>query len=137
MKEQNDKASAGEAPTAFQPAVLTELAYQAINERIAEISGEVVQLHRRIMLLNGERDDLLKALRKAGWTRPEDVPIKTPYKSDIAVGCVECGKPTKWRIGGKAIHHPECPPDLRVVGGARRIVVSDEAWKILLDEEVE
>ena len=74
--------------------------------------------------------ELAQLQLRDAWARvPFDPTIlKKPWKSDIAVSCRSCGKPTRWRTGrGIAEHMPECPTEVHIPRGR----VSDNVWNML------
>jgi hypothetical protein len=68
---------------------------------VHNLSGVVARLEQEL--------DLARLQLRDAWARvPFDSTIlKKPYKSDIAVTCRACGKPTVWRTArGLAEHQP-------------------------------
>ena len=86
------------------------------------LSGVVARLEQEL--------DLARLQLRDAWARvPYDVTIlRKPWKSDIAVGCRSCGKPTRWRTAkGLAEHQGECPSEVHIPRGR----VSDSVWNLL------
>jgi hypothetical protein len=94
--------------------------------------AEVRMLNGAVARLEQELEETRARLRDA-WTRVPVDPdlLKKPWKSDIAVTCRLCGKPTVWRTAkGHAQHVPECP-SVEYVAGRKKVVVSDAVWNLL------
>lgn len=89
---------------------------------VNNLSGHVARLEQEL--------DLARLQLRDAWARvPFDSSLlKKPWKSDIAVTCRACGKPTVWRTAkGIAEHQPECPTE-----SVRRIpTISSDVWDIL------
>ena len=92
---------------------------------VHNLSGVVARLEQELELARLQ-------LRDAWALVPVDSSIlKKPYKSDIAVTCRVCGKPTVWRTAkGLAEHQPECPAASSHSFG-RKNNVSQEVWDML------
>ncbi len=86
------------------------------------LSGVVARLQQEL--------ELAQLRLRDAWARvPFDANVlRKPWKSDIAVTCRACGKPTLWRTArGIAEHMPECP----TVGLIPKGKISDDVWAIL------
>lgn len=89
------------------------------------LAGQVARLEQEL--------DLARLQLRDAWARvPYDPEVlKKPWKSDIAVTCRACGKPTRWRTAkGIAEHFGACPSEIRMPK------VSSDVWAILLGEGV-
>lgn len=86
------------------------------------LSGVVARLRQELELAE-------LRLRDAWALVPFDPAVlRKPWRSDIAISCRACGKPTTWRTARGLAEHPECPDVARHRG---RAGVSDDVWAIL------
>jgi|SRR5712691_7038768 len=96
-----------------------------------EDMNEVIALSQRVAQIEQELELARLQLRDA-WARvPVDPAIlRQPYRSDIPVTCVECGRPTRWRTGKG---HAHCQPECKVQAEARKTTVGipQAVWDIL------
>src|SRR5262245_10741277 len=106
--------------------------------RLFNIQREIDQAFDYIRLLEMEQLSILKEMTEP--EAPQNYHPSTWFRRSIELGCVECGRKTKWRYSSVPGGEPRCKDNIhreKIETTKTTRGVSDKVWAILLDEEVE
>lgn len=92
---------------------------------VVHLSGVVARLEQEL--------ELARVQLRDAWARvPADPRIlRGPYRSDIAIPCSECSKPTRWRTGKGIAMHPHGRCEMAGKGRRHTLGIPQDVWDII------